>query len=249
MTDATPPLIDTPTMVARIRDYGVSTSSQVVTMMMSGAFATSALAIADILRTPDDFWVRFTLWLWMLVTATAAVSRLLNGNSLIVHPSPWHVPVQLSAGFMLCANFALISLSTGGPDGWRYVYLAQFILLIFGYFGVGLMRTNMRVDYFSSELRVAVSKRVNTWAWTQFPRRAQAFMLVYCVLMAAGMMGSWWSKSNPEPWIGVIIGLNVVMTLSAITLFILEIRSFQTLLDDIEAVRVAALHTVPAQSP
>jgi len=239
MTDATPPLIDTHTMVARIRDYGVSTSSQVVTMMMSGVFATSALAIADILRTPDDFWVRITMWFYMMVVSTAAVSRLLHGNSLIVHPSPWHVPIQLASGFLLASNFALIPLSTGGVDGWRFVYGAQLGLLISGMAGAGLMKTNMRAEYFSAELRTAITRRVEAWAGGVSARLVVT--VFYIALSGVGIAGSWLARSNPDPWLQVVVGLNVVMTMFSLTMFTREIRSFQTLLDDIEAVRVAAL--------
>jgi hypothetical protein len=245
MTDGTPPLMDTPTMVARVRDYGVSTSSQVLTMMMSGVFATSALAIADILRTPDDFWVRLSMWMYMMIGSMVAVSRLLHGNSLIVHPSPWHVPSQLVSGFLLAANFALIPLSTGGVDGWRFVYGAQFVLLTTGLVGAGSMMKNTKAEYFSAELRPAITRWVKDWAGGVPARLAVA--VFYVALLGVGIAGSWLARSNPDPWLQVVVGLNVVMTLFSLTMFISEIRRFQTLLDDIEAVRVAALRTVHGQ--
>ena len=68
-----------------------------------------------------------------------------------------------------------------------------------------------------------------------------ALMCLYVASTAAALAGSWLARSNPYPWMQVVVGLNVFMTLMALGLFTREIRGFQTLLDDIEAVRVATL--------
>lgn len=235
MTQEMPPLIDTRTMVARVRDYGLSTTNQVVTMMMSAAFATSALAIADIMRTPDQFWVRLTLWLSASVFAILAMTRQLHGNSLIVHPSPFHVPMQLAVGFFIASLFAFIPFSTGGADGWRFACVLQLLIPTTGYASYALLRRHTRPEFFSAELRFAVKRRVEAL-------ERQTFLIpISLLLIGAGIVAAWMSKSNPDPWMQILVAINVFFTLGTLSALVADLRSFRTLLDDIEAVRVAAL--------
>lgn len=243
MSQDAPPLIDTQTMVARLRDYGLSTTNQVVTMMMSGVFATSALAIADIMRTPDDFWVRLTLWLAGSISAIVVMTRQLHGNSLIVHPSPFHLPLQLAVGFLIASGFAFIPFSTGGADGWRVAYVVQLVGTVAGYVSASLLASNTRADFFSAELRATIEQRIET------NERALRRIPFYVLFICACNVVAWVSRSNPDPWMQVLVGLNVLFCFVGIALLAIELRGFKALLDGIEVVRVAALTPDRGQTP
>lgn len=243
MSQVVPPLIDTQTMVARVRDYGLSTTNQVVTMMMSGVFATSALAIADIMRTPDDFWVRLTLWTSATVAAILVMTRQLHGNSLIVHPSPWHVPTQLAVGFLVASGFAFIPLSTGGVDGWRLVYFVQLLSGMAAYVSASLLMKNTLPEFFSSDFRAIIKRHVET------NERGRRRIPIYLLFIGAAAAAAWMSKSSPDPWMQVLVGFNVLFAFLSIALLASELRYFRSLLDDIEAVRVAALTSGHGEEP
>lgn len=235
MSQTVPPLIDAQSMATRVRDYGLSTTNQVVTMMMSGVFATSALGIADIMRTPDEFWLRLTMWLTASVGAIATMTRQLHGNTLIVHPSPLHVPMQLTVGFLQAANFAFIPLSTGGPDGWRYAYAIQLAFLCAGYVSNTLLLNNTKTEFYGAELRDAVVHRVGV------SNRLGRRIPVYAALGIVAAILAWLSKAEPWPWIHVLTGMNALMAVGALAALNVEVRAFKALLEDIERVRVAAL--------
>lgn len=108
------------------------------------------------------------------------------------------------------------------------------------------MQRNTRAEYFSTELRTAVTRRIDVWAGGVSSRRAVT--VFYVSLAAVGLAGSWLARSNPDPWMQVVVGVNVVSILFSLILFSREISSFQTLLDDIEAVRVAAAPSAPVDN-
>lgn len=234
MSDAPPPLVDVPTMVARVRDYGVSTTNQVVTMMMSGVFATSALAIADIMRTPDEFWLRLSLWCCISVGAIATITRQLHGNALIVQPSPLHVPLQLAVGFFVAACFAFLPLSTGGVDGWRNVYVFQLLVIGAGYMSHNLLQANTKPEYYDGALHDAVVHRLEVF------RRVGWRVPAYAIPVAIAIFIVWLSKSQPWPWIAVLTGWNILAAIAAASTLRVEVQGFKTLLDDIEKVRLTA---------
>ncbi len=122
------PLIDIDTMNARYRDYGLNTLNPVVTMMMSGVFATAALAFADIVRTPELRWVRLSIWFWHAVFASTATVGATNNNMLYAHPRPALVYFQLIISFVLSAGFACLPLNTGGEDGWLVALASPVVM-------------------------------------------------------------------------------------------------------------------------
>ena len=167
---AAAPLIDIDTMNERFRDYGLNTLNPIVTMMMSGVFATAALAFADIVRTPDLRWVRLSIWLWHAVFASTTIIAATNNNLLYVHPRPALIVYQLVFAFVLSAAFACLPLNTGGADGWLVAQASPLVLLgLFAGWILPRFAQWMNPNHYPDELAPHLSER---FAYYSSARRA-----------------------------------------------------------------------------
>lgn len=242
MTTSTTPLIDASAMSMRVRDYGLNTLSPVVTMVMSGVYATSALALADILRTPDERWVRLSLWFMLMLLSTFAMTRQLHMNAVTAHPMTFQLPVQLVLGFINAASFACLPLSTGGPDGWRFaITLLLFSIPVSAVVPISLVRT-LKLKQFSPALRDLVQHRVHD-VHTTFRRLPVAAALLLAVAVFA-----WATREMDAAWTWVIVGVNVAFCVRFLFGLRAETREFARFVTEVEEARLVEQAPPPPQA-
>ena len=228
---ANKPLLTTEIMLTRNRDYGLNTLAPVVTMMMSGVYATAAVALADILRTPDERWVRLSMWLYLSLFATLATTRYLHYNALVTRPAPFQLPLQLSVGFVIASCFACLPLSMGGPNGWLY---AMNLNILIAPMGVILNRNLARwvnVENLSDDLQPLVKRRMADIA------EATRSSPVAIVVFLGMTVFAWVTRGTPGPWTEILTGINLVLCALDIMLIIRDARSFQRFQEGIENLR------------
>lgn len=232
MTTSSTPLIDASAMSARVRDYGLNTLSPVVTMMMSGVYATSALALADILRTPDERWVRLSLWFVLMLASTFMMTRQLHMNALTVHPVPFQLPEQFMLGFINASSFACLPLSTGGPDGWRFaITLLLFSIPVSAAVPSTLLRT-LKLKQFSPALHGSVQHRLHDVHATFRRLPLSAAMLLAVVVFA------WATRDMDAAWTWVLVGLNVLFCARSFVVLRAETTSFSRFVAEVEEARL-----------
>lgn len=162
------PLVDIDTINARFRDYGLNTLNPVVTMMMSGVFATAALAFADIVRTPELRWVRLSIWLWHAVYASTTIVAATNNNLLYAHPRPALIFYQLIFAFVLSAAFACLPLNTGGEDGWLVALASPVVIgALFAGWILPRFAQWMNPSHYPAELAPHLAERFAFYSWAR----------------------------------------------------------------------------------
>jgi hypothetical protein len=215
----------------RIRDYGFNTLGQVAALTMSALFATAALALADILRTPDERWLRLTLWASGVLNSSSALMRLLHAGLTHVTPSPYHLPLVLAWGFIGTINFALIPLATGGADGWRYVYFLIAALFVIAW-ALARIETNAApAERFAPMLRPFIERR-----------NAEVRLSIWLILFGAGvsvLVGvlAWVAKFQAADWSAAFVIYNAVGVPILILANAREIASVRRLLSSAETPR------------
>lgn len=227
--------VDAHVLAARVRDYGLSTQNQVVTMMMGGVFSTAAFSIADIVRTPELFWLRFSLWLMICGSAALLLMRQLLQNAVAVRPDPYQIPLQLASGFFVAANFALLSLSTGGPDGWRFTYGVQILAAVAVLTNNTLFRASIRPMTFTPDVRPAVERML------EFDDVYMRAMQPRFIVLAASLIMAWASKSTPDPWIAILMVLNIISLGGIVIWMVWTARDIRNFFDAVEQAQDAAL--------
>lgn len=228
------PEIDETAMSARVRDYGLNTLSQVASLTMSAVFATAALTFADILRTPDEQAIRMTMWGGGVLFSSLSLIRILHAGLIHSHPSPFQLPLILAWGFLATINFALIALATGGPDGWRTVYLISALLLLIGIALTWAETGAARLDDFVPRLRPAIARRI---------AESRGIILSGWFGLFASLgsfAAAWHAKAEPEPWVTVLIVINSVTVISLSATIWREIDGFRRFIEDVEQARDAA---------
>ena len=227
------PLLTTEIMLTRNRDYGLNTLAPVVTMMMSGVYATAAVALADILRTPDERWVRLSMWLYLSIFATLATTRYLHYNALVTRPAPFQLPFQLSVGFVVASCFACLPLSMGGPDGWLQ---AMNLNILIAPMGVILNRNLTRwvsVENLSDDLQPLVKSRIADLAEAIRPSQFATVLFLGLTVFA------WVTRGTPGPWNEILTGVNLAFCALGIRVIIRDARSFQRFQEGIDNLRPA----------
>lgn len=233
-------LIDASVLSGRVRDYGLNTLSPVVTMVMSGVYATSALALADILRTPDDRWVRLSFWFVLMLSATYMMTRQLHMNGLGVHPVPSQLPEQLVLGFVTAASFGCLPLSTGGPDGWRFAISLVLLVIPLTVRFPAILSRWLRIEHYSPSLQPAVRRRLDD-VLKSFRR-----LPVISVVLLAVVVFAWATRAMDPRWTWVIVGFNVVFCARLLYVLWLEIGSFRHFVEAVEQARLTETTELPA---
>jgi hypothetical protein len=242
MTSITP-LIDAASMSSRVRDYGLNTLSPVVTMVMSGVYATSALALADILRTPDERWVRLSLWLWLMLASVFSMTRQLQFNLMSAHPVSFLLPLQLMFGFVSAASFACLPLSTGGPDGWRYaITLLLFAIPMVVIVPTSLLR-RVKLNQFSPDLHGVVQHRLRDI------RATFRGLPVSSAIALAAAIFAWATRDMDAVWLWVIVAVNVATSVRLFVLILAETGSFGRFVAEVEKARLTEGAPPPQTSP
>lgn len=243
MTTSSTPLIDASAMSARVRDYGLNTLSPVVTMVMSGVYATSALALADILRTPDERWVRLSLWFLLMLGSTFIMTRQLHMNLLWVRPLKYYLPLHLGLGFINASSFACLPLSTGGPDGWRFaISLLVLSIPLTMIVPASTVRT-LKLKQFSPTLHGVVQHRLHDVLAT-FRRLPLGSAVALAVVVFA-----WATRDMDAAWMWVVVGLNIAFSARFLVLLLAEADSFTRFVTEVEEARLVEHAPPPSQAP
>ena len=248
----TPPLMDIDALALRVRDYGVNTLSPVVTMMMSGVYATGALALADILRTPDERWVRLSIWIYLTLMSTTGITRQLHMNTHYPQPFLAALPLQLATGSVMASSFACLPLNSGGVDGWLYSIARPLLISPLVLLMPKLISSHLRPEYFDAASRPAIAARVAT-SFVQF-----RFAPLQILVSASFVLFVWVTRGTVGPWDAIVAAAYVLLSLSVVTVLFMEVRDFTKFVANVEAARVAELArrtraaeqpTLPIKSP
>jgi hypothetical protein len=224
--------LDAETMIARARDYGLNTLSPVATMMMGGAYATAALAFADILRSPDERWLRLTLWFAIALNSTLLMMRVLHHNGLYAKPIASQLPMQLFAGFIMSAAFACLPLSTGGPDGWRFAMNLQLLMIPVSVFIGREFPRMLSADNYDEELRPLIAARLS-----HVRKFLRVFPFAALILVPLNVF-VWVGRDIPGPWNDIFTATNALFSIIAVALIAWDVRQYRHLVDGIEEVRL-----------
>jgi len=227
-------LMDVDGLATRFRDYGVNTLNPIVTMMMSGVFATAALALADILRTPDLRWVRLAIWLFLALNSSSGIIRSTCVNLLFVRPHPSLVAYQLSYAFVWSAAFSCLPLSSGGPDGWLYALTAPIIVLAILGWVVPHFQEWIAASTFDPLLRPLINERIRHQQSTG--RTLLIALPIYTVMVVV----SWVLHGESQAWnAALLVFLAIGFVLSMVGLR-RDLANYQDLVSAVERLRRSA---------
>ena len=186
-----PPRLDSTELAQRFRKQAGDLILQIAVLLQGGILSAAAFSLIGIFQTQDDTWIRLMLWLTSVTIGLVMFFRLCHRALFLMNAGTEVLFILPIMCLFQIIPFAVLSSTALGPDGWRYWYVADTCVFVFGLVANWLSLRALKAEHYARDATaVFTALRVSI--------RAECFEGVAATLFTAFLTA--WILAMPRDW-------------------------------------------------
>ena len=190
----------------RFREQAGELILQIAVLLQGGILSAAAFSLIGIFQTNEDTAVRVILWLNGVIIGFLMFYRLCHRALFLMNAGLEILFILPVMCLFQIVPFAVLSSTALGPDGWRYWYVADTVVFVFGIVANWLALRALKPSQYSDDLR-ALYERLHVMIRQQVIEGIAATLLTLLLTIWILMMPQDW------PYATAFVSVHLALTI------------------------------------